>query len=115
MQKTREELERFIAALTRLAPTQTFGGITLSELEADETALHAHDSAVEENEATLDASRDDRKSFYKATDKKLEKVKNGIIGDPEFGPNSPLYGALGCVRESERKSGLTRKKKDEDK
>jgi hypothetical protein len=34
---------------------------------------------------------------------------NSVRGTPGFGPDSPLYRALGYVRKSERKSGLTRK------
>ena len=37
-------------------------------------------------------------------------VVNGVIGDPNFGPDSGLYEAMGYVRKSARKSGLTRKK-----
>ena len=32
-------------------------------------------------------------------------------GNPAYGNDSPLYGAMGFVRKSEKKSGLTRKKK----
>jgi hypothetical protein len=34
-----------------------------------------------------------------------------VLGDPAYGPDSALYEALGYVRKSERKSGLTRKGK----
>jgi hypothetical protein len=34
-----------------------------------------------------------------------------VTGDPAFGPDSSLYEAMGYVRKSERKSGLTRKGK----
>jgi hypothetical protein len=34
---------------------------------------------------------------------------NGVLADPEEGPDSPLYEAFGYTRASERKSGLTRK------
>jgi hypothetical protein len=34
-----------------------------------------------------------------------------VAGDPAYGNDSPLYGAMGFVRKSEKKSGLTRKKK----
>ncbi len=40
---------------------------------------------------------------------KLKLVVNGVIGNPKYGPNSDLYEAMGYVRESEHKSGLTRK------
>lgn len=113
MQKTREEMARFLAALKRLAPDKTFGGITLAELEADAKMMDTKDEKVAGDQATLDASQDDRKGFFKVVDNKLEKLKNGVIGDPDFGPDSPLYGALGFVRDSERDSGLTRRRKDD--
>ena len=39
----------------------------------------------------------------------VEKIN--VAGDPAYGNDSPLYGAMGFVRKSEKKSGLTRKKK----
>ena len=41
---------------------------------------------------------------------KRSKVGMGVAGDPAYGNDSPLYGAMGFVRKSEKKSGLTRKK-----
>jgi hypothetical protein len=32
-----------------------------------------------------------------------------VVGDPNYGDNSNLYEAMGCVRKSERASGLSRK------
>ena len=46
-----------------------------------------------------------------ALDEKRSKVGLGVAGDPAYGNDSPLYGAMGFVRKSEKKSGLTRKKK----
>jgi prephenate dehydrogenase len=37
---------------------------------------------------------------------------NNSESDPAYGNDSPLYGAMGFVRKSEKKSGLTRKKKN---
>ena len=34
-----------------------------------------------------------------------------VASDPAYGNDSPLYGAMGFVRKSEKKYGLTRKKK----
>ena len=50
--------------------------------------------------------------FVAAGDKR-SKVGMGVAGDPAYGNDSPLYGAIGFVRKSEKKSGLTRKKKPE--
>ena len=46
----------------------------------------------------------------KVLDQQRSKVGMGIAGDPAYGNDSPLYGAMGFVRKSEKKSGLTRKK-----
>ena len=37
-------------------------------------------------------------------------VVKGVVGDPAFGEDCDLYEAMGYVRKSERKSGLSRKK-----
>ena len=39
-------------------------------------------------------------------------VVGSVIGTREFGSDSDLYEQMGYKRKSERKSGLTRKKKD---
>ncbi len=56
--------------------------------------------------------RDVRDDKYKALDQDRSKVGMGVAGDAAYGNDSPLYGAMGFVRKSERASGLTRKKKD---
>jgi hypothetical protein len=40
----------------------------------------------------------------------IRSVEN-VAGVPDYDDDSPLYGAMGFVRKSERASGLTRKKK----
>jgi hypothetical protein len=44
-----------------------------------------------------------------AANEVLDLVVNSVRGTPGFGQDSALYRALGYVRKSERKSGLTRK------
>jgi hypothetical protein len=39
----------------------------------------------------------------------VQLVVNGVVGDPTEGPDSDLYAAFGYTRQSERKTGLTRK------
>jgi hypothetical protein len=41
---------------------------------------------------------------------KAAMVVAAVVGDPNFGPDSSLYEAMGYTRKSEPKSGLTRKK-----
>ena len=54
--------------------------------------------------------RDVRDDKYVAAGDKRSKVGMGVDGDPTYGNDSPLYGAMGFVRESEKKTSLTRKK-----
>ena len=42
---------------------------------------------------------------------KRSKVGQGVAGSLDYGDDSSLYEAMGFVRKSEKKSGLTRKKK----
>ncbi|HEY0458709.1 MAG TPA: hypothetical protein VGC97_06110 [Pyrinomonadaceae bacterium] len=41
-----------------------------------------------------------------------QNVVKSIAGDPKYGDDSDLYEGTGHVRKSEKKSGLTRKKKN---
>lgn len=61
--------------------------------------------------AELKMKRDVRDDKYVALNDKRSKVGLGVAGSPDYGNDSPLYGAMGFVRKSEKKSGLTRKKK----
>ena len=68
--------------------------------------------------ANLQQQLDAAKNQLKGTDKEnlaLEKnVARAIAGDPNYGEDSDLYEGTGRVRKSERKTGLTRKKKTEE-
>lgn len=48
---------------------------------------------------------------FKGIDLQRSRIGLAVAGDPNYGNDSPLYGAMGFVRKSEKKSGLTRKKK----
>jgi hypothetical protein len=58
---------------------------------------------------TAHLDREGRDECLRVEVKKAEKLLGA--GDPADGNDSPLYGAMGFVRKSEKKSGLTRKKK----
>lgn len=67
-------------------------------------ALRALESQTQSKQIERDAA--DAESL-----RRVQLVVNGVIGDPEEGPDSDLYAAFGYTRKSERKTGLTRKKK----
>jgi len=87
------------------------GSPTLSEERKKNDAAEADDQAIEDLEIELKMKRDQRDDKYRDLDQKRSKVGQGVAGDPAYGDDSPLYGAMGFVRKSEKKSGLTRKKK----
>lgn len=101
---------RFLNSVTTLAPGKTFGGVTLAEFAAQVEKSNApRQRLVEIADEKMDeeAKRDNEDVN---TMKMCERIKNGVVADPDFGDDSALYEALGFVRKSERKSGLTRKK-----
>ena len=103
---------RFLNALTTLAPDKIFGGVKLGELVAQtgKSDLPRTDLLrLKDEEMQAEAARG---SADAATMKMCEMIKNGVVADPEFGDDSALYEALGYIRKSNRRSGLTRKKGD---
>jgi hypothetical protein len=65
--------------------------------------------AIAEAEAQLENKRVTRDEKVAALAAKTALVINGVIGNPAYGPDSDLYGAMGYVRKSQRQSGLTQK------
>jgi len=88
-----------------------FNGITQAAFLADITACAAKDAEIADLEAELKMKREVRDDKYAALDQKRSKIGLGVAGNADYGNDSPLYGAMGFVRKSEKKSGLTRKKK----
>lgn len=111
--KTMEKLETILNAFEQLAPNETFGGMTVAQFLAqvnEARNIRAEIADLEDQLANLKVRRDtiDAKSLEKA-----QLLVNGVIGNPDFGPDSALYEGMGYIRKSNRKSGLTRKKKNE--
>ena len=75
---------------------------------AIQDALDA-ETAIAEAEAQVENKRVTRDEKVAALAAKTALVINGVIGSPDYGPDSDLYGAMGYVRKSQRKSGLTQK------
>jgi hypothetical protein len=83
--------------------------MTLAQFEAAvQPSLDRRDE-LEELEKQVEAKRAERAQADKASREVLELVVNAVRGTPAHGSDSPLYRALGYVRKSERRSGLTRR------
>ena len=93
------------------APAVEFNGITQAAFLADITSCAADDATIADLEAELKMKREVRDDKYIALNDKRSKVGLGVAGSAAYGNDSPLYGAMGFVRKSDRASGLTRKTK----
>lgn len=108
--KVREQCNTMNDAWVEGAPAVTFNGIRQENFQTAIEAAAADDAAIADLEAEIKMKRDVRDDKYKALDQDRSKVGQGVAGSPDYGNDSPLYGAMGFVRKSEKKSGLTRKK-----
>jgi len=94
-----------------LRPAKTFAGFTLAQFKAKvKTSTDARVS-IGALENQLMAAQNQRDEADKASMAAISLVVNAVKGDPEEGEDGELYEAMGYVRKSERKSGLSRGKK----
>jgi hypothetical protein len=105
-----EKLQRVTDAWERLAPTKSFGGMTLAQFKTATEPSRTTRHEIEETEAHLKSLQADREHADDASLAKVQLVVNGVLADPTEGADSALYEAFGYTRSSERQSGLTRKR-----
>ena len=95
----------------KLRPDKRFYGLTLADyLQRTKpyTDALAEVAALEEALVHAKAKRD----LAAGPAMKITKcIVNAVKGDPEEGEDGPLYAAMGYVPESQRSTGLVRKKK----
>lgn len=106
----RERSNKINGAWKDAAAAAKFGGISQTDFQKAIGEGAAIDAAIADLEAQLKLKQDERDIKYGEIDQKSVMVRNGVVADPAYGDDSPLYGAMGFVRKSERRSGLTRKK-----
>jgi hypothetical protein len=103
-------MERMINAWRTLAPDKTFGGMTLAQFEAAAAPCRNSRQRIAQLEDQLTqeiATRERADDDFAA---KARLVVAGVLADPTEGADSALYQAFGYTRESDRKTGLTRRK-----
>lgn len=106
--ETKERIQRFRVAWRELAAEQLFGGMTLAQFEAATEPPLALRGDIESLEKQLEGKKTSRKTADREALDLMDMVVNSVKGTPGFGPDSALYRALGYVRKSERRSGLSR-------
>lgn len=108
VQMTKDRIQRFRLAWRELAAGESFGGMTLGEFELATEPPMALRAEIEALEKQLLGKRALRSTADREATELLDRVVNSVKGTPGFGPDSPLYRALGYIRKSERRSGLSR-------
>ncbi len=108
--KIRERVTQMNDAWAQGAATAAFGGITRTQFDTKIKAAAAADQEIEEMEAAITLKKQARDSLYAALYDDSVKIIASVKTDPGFGDDHPLVDAMGFVRDSQRKSGLTRKK-----
>lgn len=106
-----EKIQQILNAWRDLASLKSFGGMTLNQFEAKVQPSFDARLQVAQIENQLAQAINVRDDADEVSLDTIQLVVNGVIGDPQEGPNSALYEAMGYTRKSERKTGLTRKKK----
>ena len=110
--KTNEDkMLKVLNAWKTLAPKKVFAGKTVEEYEAqvDKSLAPRQRLLTMKDEETMEITTREVEDVMTLSE--IEVVVAGVIADPTEGSDSALYEAMGYIRKSARKSGLTRKKK----
>ena len=109
-----DRIRETLSAWNENAPDAKFADMTLEEFETAVQPPITIRKDIVTLAKKLSSKKTKRADADKAAGDVLELVINSVRGTPGFGPDSAMYRACGYVRKSERKSGLTRKKKDKE-
>jgi hypothetical protein len=105
-----KKIDDAISAWDELAAAKSFGGMTLAQFKTAVKPSQDARDAIDALNTQMIAAVNARDKADEASATALDLVVKGVVGHPTEGEDSDLYEALGYVRKSERKSGLTRKK-----
>jgi hypothetical protein len=109
--KIRERVTKMNTAWKQIAPSVTFKGITQPNFQAKIQAAAAVDQQYADLLTQAGMKADERDSLYQDLNDDSVNIRDGVEGHEDYGPDHPMYEGMGFTRVSQRKSGLTRKKK----
>jgi len=109
---TIEKLNSIINGWETHAPDKSFGGMTLAQFKAKVQPSFDTRDELRVLDSQAQSKRIERDNSDKESLRVVQLVVNGVVGDPEEGPDGDLYESFGYTRTSQRKTGLTRKKKN---
>jgi hypothetical protein len=114
MKRGLAKLEETEAAWETIAPDAKFYNTTLAQYKARVQLSREARTLVANLTQQLNAAKNQLKDVDKENLALEKNVGKAIAGDPNYGEDSDLYEGTGRVRKSERKTGLTRKKKTDE-
>lgn len=113
VKKIRERVLRIQNAWNEgAASVDEFRNTKKSDFDARIAAAGVVDNEVEDLRTRLSMKLDEQADGYSGLEDDGVDIAEGVRGHKDFGRDSELYGAMGFVRASERRSGLTHKKKN---
>jgi hypothetical protein len=96
----------------KVRPNKMLWGIAREEYQQRVKPYTDALAEVADLEAQLEHAKAKRDLASKPAMKITKCIVNAVKGDPEEGEDGPLYAAMGYVPESQRSTGLTRKRKN---
>lgn len=108
---TVDKINSVVRGWERLAPEKTFGGMTLAQFKSKIKPSFDTRDELSVLESQTQSKLVERATADEESLRFVQLVVNGVIGDPDEGPDSDLYESFGYTRKSQRKTGLTRKTK----
>lgn len=105
-----EKMLMVLNAWKTLAPDKQFGGMTVAQYETQINKSLAPRTRLDELDGEIKQQQALRETEDETTMSKVNLIVNGVLADPTEGDDSALYEAMGYIRKSDRKSGLTRKR-----
>ena len=106
-----DQIQTLRLAWRKYSPDAVISGMTLAEFEAATAEPLDLRKEISRLNIELSSARAKRDDADLATRKLVESVVYAIKGMPENGGNSVFYGLLGYVRDSEKKTGKVRRKR----
>ena len=107
----RERATKINTAWKQGAETAIFKAITQPAFETELNGAAADEQEIANMEAQVKLKKTALEERYKGIGNRCIDVRDGVEGHADFGGDHPIIDAMGFVRTSDRKSGLTRGKK----
>jgi hypothetical protein len=110
----RERATKMNNAWKQGAANAVFKAITQPAFQTEILGAANDEQEIADLEAQVKMKKTALEERYKRISDTTNDVRDGVEGHADFGGDHPLYEAMGFVRTSDRKSGLTRKKSGEE-